>query len=173
MQWYKRKNFSAEKISRLSKILNVPKAISSLLLQRGIEDFESAKYFFRPDWSQLHDPFQMQDMKIAVERIQEAIKANESIMIFGDYDVDGTTSVALLTDYLRDKVFYIKPYIPDRYLEGYGISKKGIEVAKEEGISLIVALDCGIKAFEEINYAKELGIDFIICDHHLPEKINS
>ena len=170
MQWYKRKNFSAEKISRLSKILNVPKAISSLLLQRGIEDFESAKYFFRPDWSQLHNPFQMQDMKIAVERIQEAIKANERIMIFGDYDVDGTTSVALLTDYLRDKVFYIKPYIPDRYLEGYGISKKGIEVAKEEGISLIVALDCGIKAFEEINYAKELGIDFIICDHHLPEK---
>ena len=170
MQWYKRKNFNYEKIAKLSKTLNVPDAISSLLLQRGIADFESAKHFFRPDWSQLHDPFLMKDMNKAVDRILLAMNTNEKIMIFGDYDVDGTTSVALLTDYLKNKIFYIKPYIPDRYSEGYGISKKGIEVAKEEGISLIIALDCGIKAFQEINYAKELGIDFIVCDHHLPEK---
>ena len=170
MQWYKRKNFNYEKIAKLSKTLNVPDAISSLLLQRGIADFESAKLFFRPDWSQLHDPFLMKDMNKAVDRILLAMNTNEKIMIFGDYDVDGTTSVALLTDYLKNKIFYIKPYIPDRYSEGYGISKKGIEIAKEEGISLIIALDCGIKAFQEINYAKELGIDFIVCDHHLPEK---
>ena len=170
MQWYKRKNFNYEKIAKLSKTLNVPDAISSLLLQRGIVDFESAKHFFRPDWSQLHNPFLMKDMNKAVDRIQLAINTNEKVMIFGDYDVDGTTSVALLTEYLKNKIFYIKPYIPDRYSEGYGISKKGIEVAKEEGISLIIALDCGIKAFQEINYAKELGIDFIVCDHHLPEK---
>ena len=170
MQWYKRKNFNSEKIARLSKTLNIPNVISSLLLQRGIEDFESAKNFFRPNWSQLHDPFLMKDMINAVDRIQLAINANERIMIFGDYDVDGTTSVALLTDYLKNKVFYVKPYIPDRYSEGYGISQKGIEVAKEEGISLIIALDCGIKSLKEINYAKELGIDFIVCDHHLPNK---
>ena len=170
MQWYKRKNFNSEKIARLSKTLNIPDVISSLLLQRGIVDFESAKHFFRPDWSQLHNPFLMKDMNKAVDRIQLAINTNEKVMIFGDYDVDGTTSVALLTDYLKNKIFYIKPYVPDRYSEGYGISKKGIEIAKEEGISLIIALDCGIKAFQEINYAKELGIDFIVCDHHLPEK---
>ena len=170
MQWYKRKNFNSEKIARLSKTLNIPDVISSLLLQRGIVDFESAKHFFRPDWSQLHNPFLMKDMNKAVDRIQLAINTNEKVMIFGDYDVDGTTSVALLTDYLKNKIFYIKPYVPDRYSEGYGISKKSIEIAKEEGISLIIALDCGIKAFQEINYAKELGIDFIVCDHHLPEK---
>ena len=170
MQWYKRKNFNSEKIARLSKTLNIPDVISSLLLQRGIVDFESAKNFFRPDWSQLHNPFLMKDMNKAVDRIQLAINTNEKVMIFGDYDVDGTTSVALLTDYLKNKIFYIKPYVPDRYSEGYGISKKGIEIAKEEGISLIIALDCGIKAFQEINYAKELGIDFIVCDHHFPEK---
>tara|TARA_Y100000287_G_scaffold65931_1_gene52018 strand:+ start:1499 stop:3190 length:1692 start_codon:yes stop_codon:yes gene_type:complete len=170
MQWYKRKNFNSEKIARLSKTLNIPDVISSLLLQRGIVDFESAKHFFRPDWSQLHNPFLMKDMNKAVDRIQLAINTNEKVMIFGDYDVDGTTSVALLTDYLKNKIFYIKPYVPDRYSEGYGISKKGIEIAKEEGISLIIALDCGIKAFQEINYAKELGIEFIVCDHHLPEK---
>ena len=170
MQWYKRKNFNSEKIARLSKTLNIPDVISSLLLQRGIVDFESAKHFFRPDWSQLHNPFLMKDMNKAVDRIQLAINTNEKVMIFGDYDVDGTTSVALLTDYLKNKIFYIKPYVPDRYSEGYGISKKGIEIAKEEGISLIIALDCGIKAFQEINYATELGIDFIVCDHHLPEK---
>ena len=170
MQWYKRKNFNSEKIARLSKTLNIPDVISSLLLQRGIVDFESAKHFFRPDWSQLHNPFLMKDMNKAVDRIQLAINTNEKVMIFGDYDVDGTTSVALLTEYLKNKIFYIKPYVPDRYSEGYGISKKGIEIAKEEGISLIIALDCGIKAFQEINCAKELGIDFIVCDHHLPEK---
>ena len=170
MQWYKRKNFNSEKIVRLSKTLNIPDVISSLLLQRGIVDFESAKHFFRPDWSQLHNPFLMKDMNKAVDRIQLAINTNEKVMIFGDYDVDGTTSVALLTEYLKNKIFYIKPYVPDRYSEGYGISKKGIEIAKEEGISLIIALDCGIKAFQEINYAKELGIDFIVCDHHFPEK---
>ena len=105
MQWKKRKNLNSEKISRLSKTLNIPNVISSLLIQRGIEDFESAKHFFRPDWSQLHDPFLMKDMNKAVDRIQLAINTNEKVMIFGDYDVDGTTSVALLTDYLKNKIF--------------------------------------------------------------------
>jgi len=112
MQWYKRKNFNSEKIARLSKTLNIPDVISSLLLQRGIVDFESAKHFFRPDWSQLHNPFLMKDMNKAVDRIQLAINTNEKVMIFGDYDVDGTTSVALLTDYLKNKIFLWNLLIP-------------------------------------------------------------
>ena len=131
MQWKKRKNLNSEKISRLSKTLNIPNVISSLLIQRGIEDFESAKHFFRPDWSQLHDPFLMKDMSNAVERIKLAINNNERVMIFGDYDVDGTASVALLTEYLKNKVYYIKPYILIVILKATDI-KKGIDEAKEE-----------------------------------------
>ena len=168
MRWKKISEPLNEKAEELSRILAVPKTIASLLLQRGIEDFDSAKHFFRPEWSHLYDPLLMQDMDAAVLRIQKAIKDGEAVMIFGDYDVDGTTSVALVSTYLKDKIEKLRPYVPDRYSEGYGISKKGIDEAQADGISLIIALDCGIKAIEQVKYANELGIDFIICDHHLP-----
>ena len=168
MKWKKISEPFVEKIDELTKILAVPKTIATLLVQRGIEDFDSAKYFFRPEWSHLHDPLLMKDMDAAVLRIQRAIKDGEGVMVFGDYDVDGTTSVALVSSYLKDKIAKLRPYVPDRYTEGYGISKKGIDEAQADGISLIIALDCGIKANEYVKYAKELEIDFIICDHHLP-----
>ena len=135
----------------------------------GVTDFETAKNFFRPNWAALHDPFLMKDMDKAVTRIQQAIMQKERIMVYGDYDVDGTTSVALVTSYLQQITEKVIPYIPDRYAEGYGISYQGIDKAKEEKIGLIIALDCGIKAIDKVAYANELGIDFIICDHHLPE----
>ncbi len=169
MHWKKTPKPLKENVERLSEMLNVPKTIATLLAQRGIEDFDSAKDFFRPKWSHLHDPFLMQDMEDAVIRIQSSISNGEGIMVFGDYDVDGTTSVSLMTSYLKDKIAKVHPYIPDRYSEGYGVSRKGIEKARSEGISLIIALDCGINAIEQVNYAKEMGIDFIICDHHLPK----
>ena len=168
MQWRKTPDPNRETVGTLVQELMVPRPIAQLLAQRGISDFDSAKHFFRPQWSQLHNPFLMQDMDAAVQRIQQAIEAGEAVMVFGDYDVDGTTAVALVTSYLKDKITQLRPYVPDRYAEGYGISKKGIETAKEEGITLIIALDCGIKAIEHVTYANELGIDFILCDHHLP-----
>ncbi len=168
MQWRKISNPIDDTAALLAQRLNVPKTISQLLVQRGITDFESAKQFFRPQWSHLHNPFLMKDMDAAVQRIHNAIEEGEGVMIFGDYDVDGTTAVALVASYLKDKISHLRTYVPDRYLEGYGISKKGIEVANEEGITLIIALDCGIKAIAQVDYAKKLGIDFIICDHHLP-----
>ena len=168
MLWKKSPSQPIEIVEELSKKIGVNKSIAELLVARGIYDFESAKYFFRPEWSHLHDPFLMKDMKEAVTRIQKAIDTGEGVMIFGDYDVDGTTSVALLTSYLNDKIPKLRAYIPDRYNEGYGISKKGIQEAQADGISLIIALDCGVKAIEQINYANSLEIDFIICDHHLP-----
>ncbi len=139
-----------------------------MLVQRGVEEFEAAKFFFRPELSHLHDPFLMADMHKAVERLETAIKNQEAIMVFGDYDVDGTTSVAMMYDFLstiHSKLIY---YVPDRYLEGYGISTMGIDFAKEQGVGLIVSLDCGIKSLDKIDYANTLGIDFIICDHHNP-----
>ena len=157
-----------KQVDHLQESLSVPQRVAYLLAQRGIQSFDEAKTFFRPDWNQLHDPFLMQDMHLAVERIHHAIETEEKVMIFGDYDVDGTTSVALMYSYLKDKCASVFPYIPDRYKEGYGISKKGIEWAKEKGIRLIIALDCGIKAMDLVDYAKSLDIDFIICDHHLP-----
>ena len=168
MQWRKISNPIDDTAALLAQRLNVPKTISQLLVQRGITDFESAKQFFRPQWSHLHNPFLMKDMDAAVQRIHNAIEEGEGVMIFGDYDVDGTTAVALVASYLKDKISHLRTYVPDRYSEGYGISKKGIEVANEEGITLIIALDCGIKAIAQVDYAKKLGIDFIICDHHLP-----
>ena len=156
-------------VQQLSMQLNVPQEISYLLVQRGITSFDQAKFFFRPVWEDLHSPFLMQDMKKAVERIAHAIEIEESVMIFGDYDVDGTTAVALMTSYLKSHLDHVVPYIPDRYKEGYGISIAGIDYAKSVGISLIIALDCGIKAHEQIEYANRKGIDFIICDHHLPD----
>ena len=168
MQWRKISNPIDDTAALLAQRLNVPKTIAQLLVQRGITDFESAKQFFRPQWSHLHNPFLMKDMDAAVQRIHNAIEEGEGVMIFGDYDVDGTTAVALVASYLKDKISHLRTYVPDRYSEGYGISKKGIEVANEEGITLIIALDCGIKAIAQVDYAKKLGIDFIICDHHLP-----
>ena len=169
MRWKKIPGPLKSDVEELSEILAIPMTVATLLLQRGIEDFDSAKDFFRPKWSNLHDPFLMQDMKAAVLRIQSAIENGERVMVYGDYDVDGTSSVALVSLYLKDKIAELLPYIPDRYSEGYGVSEKGIEKAKAEGISLIISLDCGIKAIEQVNYAKEMGIDFIICDHHLPD----
>ena len=143
--------------------------LSHLLAVRGIEDFSSAKSFFRPDLKHLHDPYRMKDMEAAVERIEQARINQEHVMIYGDYDVDGTTSVALMSDFLDGK-FPIEAYIPDRYKEGYGLSFDGINLAAELGITLIIALDCGIKAFDQIAHARQLGIDIIVCDHHRPEQ---
>ena len=155
-------------VQQLQKELGVSSTIASLLVQRGMHTFDTAKAFFRPQWQDLHSPFLMRDMDKAVARIQAALEEDQAIMVYGDYDVDGTTSVALMSSFLTEKTQKVFPYIPDRYTEGYGISYKGIDLAAEKGIHLIIALDCGIKAVEKVAYAKEKGIDFIICDHHLP-----
>ena len=155
-------------VQQLQKELGVSSIIAALLVQRGMDTFDAAKAFFRPQWQDLHSPFLMRDMDKAVARIHAALEEDQAIMVYGDYDVDGTTSVALMSSFLNEKTEKITPYIPDRYTEGYGISFKGIDVAAENGIQLIIALDCGIKAVDKVAYAKEKGIDFIICDHHLP-----
>jgi single-stranded-DNA-specific exonuclease len=161
-----------EKVSQLSLILNdVGTPLATLLIQRGINDFEKARKFFRPDLSQMHNPFLMKDMDKAVERLEKAILNNEKILIYGDYDVDGTTSVAMVYSFLAHFYNNLEYYIPDRYSEGYGISYKGIDYAEQHNFSLIIALDCGIKAVEKIEYANQKNIDFIICDHHRPGEI--
>ena len=159
------------KVAGLQTALKIHPILCELLVQRGIEDFDKAKQFFRPSLNDLHDPWLMKDMVKAVTRITKAFDENESIMVFGDYDVDGTTSVATLYQFLKNIHPTIDFYIPHRYREGYGVSKMGIDHAKATGISLIISVDCGIKSTELISYAKELGIDFIICDHHLPDPI--
>ena len=159
------------KVAGLQTALKIHPILCELLVQRGIEDFDKAKQFFRPSLNDLHDPWLMKDMDKAVTRITKAFDENESIMVFGDYDVDGTTSVATLYQFLKNIHPTIDFYIPHRYREGYGVSKMGIDHAKATGISLIISVDCGIKSTELITYAKELGIDFIICDHHLPDPI--
>jgi single-stranded-DNA-specific exonuclease recJ len=141
------------------------------LLERGITSAAEAKRFFRPQLSELHDPFLMKDMSIAVERLNQAMGKKERILVYGDYDVDGTTAVALVYKFLQQFYSNIDYYIPDRYNEGYGVSVKGVDYAYETGVKLIIVLDCGIKAVEEIAYAKEKGIDFIICDHHVPDDV--
>lgn len=146
--------------------LSIPMA--TLLLQRGIDTYDKAKEFFNPSLKSLHDPFLMQDMAAAVDRLTRAIQQQEKILIYGDYDVDGTTAVALMATFLRNHTSHIDTYIPDRYAEGYGISKKGIEYAQESGVKLIIALDCGIKALEQAQLATEASMDLIICDHHTP-----
>ena len=171
MKWGKIPEPQIENVKKLSTVLGVSDIVSKLLIQRGINNFDSAKDYFRPEWNHLHNPFLMKDMQIAVDRIKQAIDKNEKVMILGDYDVDGTTSVSLIISYLNDKITDLKPYIPDRYSEGYGISERSIKYANSEGINLIIALDCGIKAVEKVKYASSLGIDFIICDHHMPEEI--
>jgi len=157
-----------QKVQILYEALKVNKVICELLIKRGITTFDEAKNFFRPSLSHLHNPFLLKDMKAAIERLNAAIQAEERIMIYGDYDVDGTTSVALVYGFLKEHYPNLIYYIPDRYKEGYGVSYQSIDFAQKEGISLIIALDCGIKAIEKIDYAAEKGIDYIICDHHRP-----
>lgn len=149
--------------------LGIHPALAGLLFERGIYTVQQARHFFRPQLTELHDPFLMNDMQQAVDRLNLAMGRKERIMVYGDYDVDGCTAVALVYKFLRQYYSNIDYYIPDRYDEGYGISRKGVEFAAETGVGLIIVLDCGIKAIEEIAYAKELGIDFIICDHHVPD----
>lgn len=157
-------------VERLAKAINVNTVVANLLVQRGVDDYDKAYHFFRPQLEELHDPFAMKDMDKAVFRIMSAIQQQERILIYGDYDVDGTTAVAMLFSFFRDELDYhpIAFYIPDRYKEGYGISFTGIDFAEDNGFSLVIALDCGIKAVEQMQYARSKGIDFIICDHHLP-----
>ncbi len=167
-RWILKSTGGEKAIRKLCEALNIDDNLSNLLLHRGITSFEEAKAYFRPEMKLLHDPFLMKDMDLAVSRIEQAVRNNEKIMVYGDYDVDGTTAVSLVYTFLKkfyDKVDY---YIPDRYSEGYGISYKGIDYANEQGFSLIIVLDCGIKAVEKVDYAKQLNVDFIICDHHRP-----
>ncbi|MCC8359471.1 single-stranded-DNA-specific exonuclease RecJ [Salinimicrobium sediminilitoris] len=168
MRWTLKPKPDPSIVEHLQEALGVEKPIASLLVQRGISTFEEAKKFFRPSLEDLHDPFLMKDMEKAVNRIELALQKGENIMVFGDYDVDGTTSVALVSSYLKKIYPNVATYIPDRYGEGYGVSYKGIDFAADNDISLIIALDCGIKAIEKVAYAGQKGIDFIICDHHRP-----
>jgi len=168
MRWTLLPKPEKEKVDHLAQSLGVEPFVATLLVQRGIETFEEAKKFFRPSLEDLHNPYLMKDMDKAVVRIEKAIENQENILIYGDYDVDGTTSVALLSSYLKTYYPNVATYIPDRYDEGYGISYQGIDFAEDNGFSLIIALDCGIKAIEKVAYASEKGIDFIICDHHRP-----
>lgn len=155
----------------LGKKLNMQPALTQLLVKRGITTESAAKRFFRPQLSELINPFLMKDMDVAVDRLNDAMGRKERILVYGDYDVDGCTAVALVYKFLQQFYSNIDYYIPDRYVEGYGVSKQGIEFAHETGVKLIIILDCGIKAVEEIAYAKSLGIDFIICDHHVPDEV--
>ncbi len=168
MRWTVRPIPLVEDIQQLSQILKVEPLVAHLLLQRGISSYDEAKHFFRPQLTDLHDPYLMRDMNAAVERIEQAITRKENILIYGDYDVDGTTAVALVYTYLLHQYPNVATYIPDRYGEGYGISLQGIDFADDNDISLIIALDCGIKAIDQVAYAKAKNIDFIICDHHRP-----
>ncbi len=166
--WILKSQGEGHKVERMSGELNISKPLATLLIQRGIHSFEEARDFFRPQLTQLHDPFLMKDMAVAIERIQTAVQGSEKVLVYGDYDVDGTTSVALVYTFLKKFHDSIDFYIPDRYNEGYGVSIKGIDYARETGASLIIALDCGIKAIDKVKYAKHHSIDFIICDHHNP-----
>ncbi len=167
-RWVIKEKGDNEKISNLAHVLKVDDNIANLLVQRGIYTYDQAKYFFRPQLAHLHDPFLMKDMDKAVERIEQALSKDEKILVYGDYDVDGTTAVSLVYTYLKSFYEHIDFYIPDRYSEGYGISFQGIDFAAENKFSLIIALDCGIKEVEKIDYAKTKNVDFVICDHHRP-----
>lgn len=169
-RWLLKEIPSHERIEQLSKAININSYLSAILLQRGISDFETAKKFFRPTLESLHDPFLMKGMEKAVARLDVAIRSCEKILIYGDYDVDGTTSVALVFSYLRKFYSKCEIYIPDRNSEGYGVSLAGVQWAETNGYSLVIALDCGIKSSELVALAKQKGIDFIICDHHLPDE---
>ncbi|MCQ2142799.1 MAG: single-stranded-DNA-specific exonuclease RecJ [Bacteroidales bacterium] len=168
-KWILKESGDPEVVSRLSSELGVDPVLAQLLVQRGVHTFQEARDFFRPSLDNLHDPFLMKDMDKAVDRVERALLEGSKILIYGDYDVDGTTAVALVYSFFRRRTRRIGYYIPDRYDEGYGVSFKGIDWAAENGYSLIITLDCGIKAIEKVEYAREKGIDMIICDHHLPE----
>jgi len=168
MRWTLKPKPDAQKVKALSTDLKVDSLIATLLVQRGIETYDAARQFFRPSLADLHDPYLMKDMDKAVARIEAAIANEENILVFGDYDVDGTTAVSLMSSYLKSFYPNVATYIPDRYDEGYGISYKGIDYADDNGCSIIIALDCGIKSIDHVAYAKEKNIDFIICDHHRP-----
>lgn len=168
MRWTLKPTPDFEKINTLADTLQVDKHIATLLIQRGVETYEDAKKFFRPSLQDLHDPYLMKDMDKAVERIEKALQHRENILVYGDYDVDGTSAVALMSSFLLSVYTNVSTYIPDRYDEGYGVSYQGIDFAHDNSVSLIIALDCGIKAVDKVAYAREKGIDFIICDHHLP-----
>ena len=163
------KQVNQRKTDQLFEALKIHPVLCAILTQRGINTFDQAKQFFRPELTDLHDPWLMKDMGQAVERIIQAFTANEKILVFGDYDVDGTTAVACMYQFIKSQHLKTEFYIPHRYREGYGVSKAGIDFALENGFSLIISLDCGIKSVELVQYASELGIDFIICDHHLPD----
>jgi len=166
--WVIKSSGNEEVITSLASDLGIERSLAQLLAQRNVTTYKEAQDFFRPDLSNLHDPFLMKNMDVAIQRILDAIQAGEKVMIYGDYDVDGTTAVALVYSYFKDHFKDIDYYIPDRYDEGYGISLKGIDYASLHGFSLIIALDCGIKAVDKVDYAREKGVEFIICDHHNP-----
>ena len=161
-----------EEVSQqLAQELGISPILCRLLAERGIQTAAAAKKFFRPQLPDLHDPFLMKDMDVAVDRLNRAMGRKERILIYGDYDVDGTTAVALVYKFIQQFYSNIDYYIPDRYNEGYGVTTKGVDYAASTGVGLVIVLDCGIKAVEEIAYAKSKGIDFIICDHHVPDEV--
>ncbi len=168
-EWILKDSADPETVSRLSIELGIDPVLAGLLVQRGVSTFQEARSFFRPDLADLHDPFLMKDMDVAVERVHRGIESGEKILVYGDYDVDGTTAVSLVYSFLRGLSPNVDFYIPDRYDEGYGVSDKGISWASENGFTLIITLDCGIKANDKVALAASKGIDMIICDHHLPE----
>jgi single-stranded-DNA-specific exonuclease len=167
-KWIIREKADPKAVESLGKEINLNQTLANMLVNRGVDSFQKAKDFFRPDPDKLHDPYLMKDMDKAVERLALAIQREEKILVYGDYDVDGTTSVAMFYGFLKQFYPHVSFYIPDRYKEGYGISDKGVRFAAENNFSLVVSLDCGIKAIEKVALAKELGVDFIICDHHTP-----
>jgi single-stranded-DNA-specific exonuclease len=170
-RWVMKSSVDSELVHSLSNSLSIDPVIATILIQRGIQTFEEARGFFRPNLNELHDPFLMKDMDRAIARIEQAIEKKERILVYGDYDVDGTTAVALMYGFLHEIYPHVSFYIPDRYAEGYGISFKGIDFAADNDFGLIIALDCGIKSNDKADYALEKGIDFIICDHHNPGEI--
>ena len=169
-KWALKEPADPAKVAQLSAELGIDRVLSELLVKRGVETFDQARRFFRPSLDDLHDPFLMKDMDVAVERLHRAIAGGEKILVYGDYDVDGTTAVALVYSFILRFTRNVDFYIPDRYDEGYGVSLKGIDWAAQNGFKLIITLDCGIKAIEKVEYARERGIEMIICDHHLPEE---
>ncbi|NNE55659.1 MAG: single-stranded-DNA-specific exonuclease RecJ, partial [Flavobacteriales bacterium] len=168
MTWAIKPAVDDKKAQKLALELNISPFIAQLLIQRGVDTFEKARQFFRPSLDDLHDPFLMKDMNIAVERLTKAMFSGEKIMVYGDYDVDGTTSVAMMHGFLKDVDQLVEFYVPDRYKEGYGVSEQGVRYAAEIGCSIMITLDCGITAIDQVKLARELGIDVIICDHHKP-----
>ena len=170
-KWTVKAPADPEKVGRLATELGVDRVLAELLVQRGIETFEDARAFFRPSLDNLHDPFLMKDMDKAVERLHQAISGGEKILVYGDYDVDGTTAVSLVYSFVRRFTKQVDFYIPDRYDEGYGLSYKALDWAADNKVNLIITLDCGIKAIDKVEYARTKGIDVIICDHHLPEEV--